>query len=451
VIRNANIANWFFSFFQGCGAFRLAMTPTRDWHYIYDKKFFKAYFAASEDVLNFDEFASYFDSSLYFYSVTSHFDSSATVFFSHVFGDVYNTGEPAWLENYKKVLTSGLWRSNQLDIFEQKMTGAIEDQFEKRWSAHAASGAWFDLGEEIHRITALVNLRALMGQSALDTFGDQWQILMPELDTLATNQIVMNAPNLPFGPSKRFQTIRSEILKMMEDVWVNICQDARDKFSEGEATRGTAFDCYAELIAAGWDGKVSNNTIMMHLLAIMFAAHVNTANSLIWAIANIVKRPGYVQRVLDDNINGDTSFSANCLKEAARVYPILGVFRMATKDGFIEGTNFWARKGDLVSATPIVSHFDADIFPDPQAFKPERFEDEQAMKAAGLGFLAFGAGTHRCLGEKYVSRIARKCLQNIFSRYEIELQKTDLPKPVWTTTSDPSPAESVMIRIKARV
>lgn len=44
---------------------------------------------------------------------------------------------------------------------------------------------------------------------------------------------------------------------------------------------------------------------------------------------------------------------------------------------------------------------DAEIYPDPDKFDPERFSDEEKAARHSYAFLAFGAGPRMCLGNYY--------------------------------------------------
>jgi cytochrome P450 len=388
---------------------------------------------------------------------------SIPVFFSHLFEGGAFGDDPEWPNQYRKVITSGLWKVNQLDVFENAIGNSINTFLEKNLTKYASSGEWFDLTPELHKCVALVNLRVFLGEEAVQTHGAVWQYRFPELDKLSVDQLVGQAPKLPFGKPKRFQEVKAEIFKLMDDAWETVLESTRDKYDRD--AKSPLFDCYGELLAYGWENRLSTRTVTAHMLGMLFAAHVNTASSLLWSTALISKRPEYVEKIrkeadgetqkrLGDESTGIAgNFSFACIREAARVYPILATMRIAMQDMQIPGTNYWAKKGDMISATPLSVHFDPKYFPEPEAFKPERFGDEEANKtiSSNLAYIGFGSGGHTCLGERFVLRIGRKWLQGLFSRYEVEIQNEKLPEPVWSTISDPAPSAPIMVRLKNRM
>lgn len=385
--------------------------------------------------------------------------SSIPVFFSHLLGsDAYEV-DPVWTAQYKKVLTSGLWKVNQLDVFETAIGAVVDQYLEKNWSSRAASGEWFDLSREMQRIVALVNLRVFFGETALQTRGDIWQDIFPELDKLSVDQIVSNAPWLPFGRSKRFFEVKTQVFDLVKEFWENLVEEVRGKYERDQST--ILFDAYGEILAFDWEDKLSVRTVTDHTLAVAFAAHINTANVLLWTTAMVAQGSAHVDEILreatgnssdSDDSKAPVSYSFACLREATRLYPILSTIRIAIKDTQIPGTEFWAKKGDLVGVTPLRAHRNSEFFPDPDTFNPSRFRSEETVRSTSNSFQynGFGHGGHRCLGERFVLRIARRWLQGVFLRFHVELKEEKLPEPIWSTISNPAPATPLMARIKPR-
>jgi cytochrome P450 family 6 len=71
--------------------------------------------------------------------------------------------------------------------------------------------------------------------------------------------------------------------------------------------------------------------------------------------------------------------------------------RIAENDYTIPNTKLVIRKGMNVSIPTYCIHHDADYYPDPEKFDPERFSDENKQKRHPLAFTAFGAGPRVCI------------------------------------------------------
>jgi len=61
-----------------------------------------------------------------------------------------------------------------------------------------------------------------------------------------------------------------------------------------------------------------------------------------------------------------------------------------------------------------VIHRRADIYPDPTAFRPERFLGESAPDT--YSWLPFGGGTRRCLGASFAQMEMRLVLRRVLER-----------------------------------
>lgn len=333
----------------------------------------------------------------------------------------------------------------------------------QQWeSRFAATGKEFDLWAEVAQLTALMNLRIVFGEAAADQYGEEWKLAFPELDRLSINQLVAaysSTGSLPFlrvGPIKRFFELKTRVFAMTEEMFDSILVTVKEKLAEVDEAKTPTVDCYAELLAAIESEKYEKWLLVEHVLAMAFAAHLNTANTLSWGVAKIAQDKAIQERIRSDADNGtkaDAAFSQHVAREATRLYPTMTMsIRMSVGDQQIPGTDFFARAGDVVSVAGYNCQRDPEFFPDPDAFKPERFEDPVAMKnfAATLAYSGFGSGVHRCLGEKLVLRLARAVFQAVFSRFEVELVNKELPEPIWVGSSNPSPASPVFVKLKMR-
>lgn len=81
-------------------------------------------------------------------------------------------------------------------------------------------------------------------------------------------------------------------------------------------------------------------------------------------------------------------------------------------------------KGTVVSISPYLTHHDSTIYQSANSWRPERFLEEpglpKALNSDGkVGFLPFGAGVHRCPGERFAGLIASVAIGTLLRDYEI--------------------------------
>lgn len=79
--------------------------------------------------------------------------------------------------------------------------------------------------------------------------------------------------------------------------------------------------------------------------------------------------------------------------ETMRKYPPLGNLpRLVRKDYKIPGTDIVLEKGTNVVIPAFAIQRDPDIYPEPEQFKPERFESEKVKERHSMTWLPFGEG-----------------------------------------------------------
>lgn len=66
--------------------------------------------------------------------------------------------------------------------------------------------------------------------------------------------------------------------------------------------------------------------------------------------------------------------------------------RYCNEDYKVESTGYLIKKGQIVVIPAYAVHHDADIFPEPETFDPDRFTPEECAKRSPYAFMPFGHG-----------------------------------------------------------
>ncbi|MCU1655358.1 MAG: cytochrome [Pseudonocardiales bacterium] len=174
-------------------------------------------------------------------------------------------------------------------------------------------------------------------------------------------------------------------------------------------------DLLSTLLAAELDDrKVSEANVVMFAMT-MIAAGSDTTRALlagmVWALA---KHPDQLAKLV-----ADRSLIPSAIEEALRwVTPARAFLRTAMEDTEIRGQKI--RSGQHVYLMYMAGNRDEDIFPNPETFDVSRAENELQM--------AFGIGTHVCIGARLVRQEAGILLNTLLDRYpRFELAAEPVP------------------------
>eukprot|EP01064_Diplonema_japonicum_P005930 TRINITY_DN13914_c5_g1_i1.p1 TRINITY_DN13914_c5_g1~~TRINITY_DN13914_c5_g1_i1.p1 ORF type:complete len:495 (+),score=74.45 TRINITY_DN13914_c5_g1_i1:62-1486(+) len=137
-----------------------------------------------------------------------------------------------------------------------------------------------------------------------------------------------------------------------------------------------------------------------------------------------------------------------CFKEVLRVHPpLIMLMRKVMKPVDIHG--FTVPKGDTLAISPLASHRHNDVYKSADDWNPERWLDSSEGKGA-YDFIGFGAGTHRCLGERFGTMQTKVVISTILNDYDIELVQEKVPVPDYTTMVVGPTKNQTMIRYQKR-
>ncbi|CAH9119266.1 unnamed protein product [Cuscuta europaea] len=159
----------------------------------------------------------------------------------------------------------------------------------------------------------------------------------------------------------------------------------------------------------------SHREIGGHLFDFLFAAQDASTSALVWAVALLESHPDVLERVRTEvkrywSPESDQPIGAEQLREMRYVEAVAREiirFRTpATLVPHIAGEDYRLTENYVIPKGTIVfpSVFDSSFqgFPEPEKFDPDRFMDErQEDRVYRRNFLAFGAGPHQCVGQKY--------------------------------------------------
>jgi sterol 14-demethylase len=196
-------------------------------------------------------------------------------------------------------------------------------------------------------------------------------------------------------------------------------------------------DFFQELLAAKYDDgtPVPDDVIFQLIMFMTWAGHETTTAQTTWALTDMIQSPKWFAKVRDevDQVLGDAPVEAitwqqlgalktidMVVRESERMHPIASMLqRVANEDIFVAG--YRIPKGDRVVVVPRLSHLDAREFPDPEVFRPDRFDPNSACPANMDSLIGFGGGLHRCLGVNFARLEMKMLIATLVQRYDIAL------------------------------
>jgi len=194
-------------------------------------------------------------------------------------------------------------------------------------------------------------------------------------------------PPLPFGPWARFARDKAEVDKLVFE----LIDERRREGSEGRD------DVLAMLLAARHeDGSgMSRDELRDELMTLLVAGHETTASTLAWVFERLTREPKVLSRL---GRGEDEAYVLATIQETLRRRPVLpnAAPRLVMRPVEVGGWTY--PPGACLVANSYLVHHDPEIYPEPYAFRPERFLDETP---GTYTWIPFGGGRRRCLGASF--------------------------------------------------
>jgi cytochrome P450 len=194
-------------------------------------------------------------------------------------------------------------------------------------------------------------------------------------------------PRTPWG---RFVRLRARALAL-------ITAEIERRRAAAEADHG---DVLAMLLSATEeDGTpMADLDIRDELMTLLVAGHETTASQLAWTVERLVRTPKVLTRLQAAVDAGDDAYLTATIQEALRCRPVLLFVQPRSVAKPITLGGFDYPVGCALTANVHLVHHDPALYPDPYAFRPERF---LGTSPGTFTWLPFGGGRRRCLGQAF--------------------------------------------------
>ena len=167
-------------------------------------------------------------------------------------------------------------------------------------------------------------------------------------------------------------------------------------------------DCLARFLADD-EGAMTDDEIIAALHVLVVAGWATTATTLAWLAERLARQPAALAGCERDVREGGTRHLVAAVQETLRMRPPVPVtVRYVARDFDLGGLRL--PRGSMIAADIERMHHRPDLYPEPRAFRPERFLED---RPGTYTWIPFGGGVHRCIGAGFALTEARLILQTI--------------------------------------
>ncbi len=182
-------------------------------------------------------------------------------------------------------------------------------------------------------------------------------------------------------------------------------------------------DALAQMVrTADDDGRtLADRELRDQLMTLIAAGHETTAASMAWALERLTRDPVVLAkavRAADASAAGDPAgdeYLDAVVKETLRIRPVIFSSGRLLKEP-VEIGGYLLPAGITVNPGIGLVHQNAELYPDPEKFDPDRMIGASLSPTA---YLPFGGGNRRCLGATLASVEMRIVLREILRRVEL--------------------------------
>lgn len=181
---------------------------------------------------------------------------------------------------------------------------------------------------------------------------------------------------------------------------------------------------------------------------IFLAGHETAASAMTWALYLIAESPELQDairaeiadqagdRPFDDAAVRGLTLTRDVFRETLRLYPPVSFFiREVTVPSVMRKKAM--KPGSMIVVSPWLIQRNANHWPCPHAFAPERFSDPRQADACRHAYLPFGRGPRICIGAGFAQQEALLTIGSVIRAFRLESPAGDKPVPISRLTLRP--------------
>jgi cytochrome P450 len=192
-------------------------------------------------------------------------------------------------------------------------------------------------------------------------------------------------------------------------------------------------DLFTSICSADSSDALGDDDIVDNIIGLLVAAYETTANTMMMMVCALAEYPAWQERLRAEFATTGTSeqvrFEAlgklvetdRVMNETLRLNPPLPFLPRRSLQAFeFEGHRI--PKNTAIIVSPMFIHRMPSLYPNPNAFEPERFASTRAEdKVHPCAFIPFGKGPHTCMGMHFARMEVKSFFAHLLVRFQIEV------------------------------
>ncbi|HTT95173.1 MAG TPA: cytochrome P450 [Solirubrobacterales bacterium] len=206
--------------------------------------------------------------------------------------------------------------------------------------------------------------------------------------------------------------------------------------------------------------RFTDTEVRDQVMTLMFAGHDTSTSTVTFALHELARHPDALARLCEeqdqvlagaaptiDQLERELPYLDMVVDEVLRLYPPAWIGpRRAVRD--FEFGGYRVPRGAYVAYVSWASHRIPEVFPEPEAFVPERFTRERKAALPRGAYVPFGGGKRICIGKRFGQMEVKLVLTMFLQR----LRADALPGRTMTVRQMPtlSPRGGLAMRLRPR-
>jgi cytochrome P450 len=204
----------------------------------------------------------------------------------------------------------------------------------------------------------------------------------------------------------------------------------------------------------------SDKEVRDQVMTLMFAGHDTSTSTLTFMMHELARHPDVVARLVEeqdrvlggrtpdiDTLEREMPYLDMVLDEVLRLYPPAWIGPRRTVHDF-KFAGHHVAAGAYVNYSSWASHRIPEVFPEPEAFIPERFTRERKAALPRGAYVPFGGGSRICIGKRFGQTEVKLVATMLLQRLRLDA----MPGRTMTVRQMPtlSPRGGLRMRVKPR-